>query len=1136
MVRQKRRDGAPGTHAESSMRASASAGFGADDRRRETTMPSKADWLVRAFAAAALLVACAASAWAQDYAVTPSSGQLVTRPSGATALSMSLLGAETVSVPLPFEFPYFGRLYTSVVVSPSGMIVPGATPPISLTTVPGGPHGQSMSTGAFPYTPSGSGGTTSGGYCDGVIAPYWDGFNLGGTPSTGQCFWWIDGTAPTRRCVVSWENASYSSGPGFTVQVHLYEGSGRIVFAYSATPSAFSYNALSYYICGIDGPGDARYVIPLVNGRNNHGYPGGDFVLDPRAVTYAGTLQYDKIVSDASGIGNSTLANRPLAGQRLELRSGGVVVADATTAADGGFSLAGIGVPSTASGTLNLMAQCGACRVLTSAGGATTEWAVNANVSFATGADFGVTDLGVAGDSSGALRSAFNVARDCQAAYEWASPRTGDSIARLDVVVDPSSSAVTGYAPASYSGPAAMTVAGAAGANPDAWDDAVVTKTYARHVLASIAAAPPTSSDYRFDAVSDTQNAFAEAFGWYLWSAVSGASTAVDGKSATSAAVYDLESPKITVAKGPDVAGCMAGALHDLLDPANETIDPVDGGVAQDRVFRIVDTFTDAPKAATFLQAWVDAGYDAAGITRVFVGNGVLADDPLEPNDSLDEAAALGAVGVVRRNLVLNRFNEDWFSATLAADATSLAADATYEQASSGATVAVEIRDAGGTLLATGTLIPTTGAVHAVTGAVTAGTYKIRVRHVSGGAVSTYAFQAYVPPSMPAKPLADWTVGRAYDAALGVGGGIAPFTTQCAMPPGLGLNSTTLHAGGTPTTVGTYQVTLQVTDGGSPANVVARSQTVTIHDVFKIPVGPFVGFPAGKAVDLSLPTRGGTPPFTLTISSGALPAGLAFVANSFRLTGAASAGSSSAVALDGVDVAGSADHVATRAVVAVELSGKKVPASLVAGTDACGWWFDAVEGSTVSFGVATAKGRPKRALTGALLAPDRSLVATGTIKTKSGSLAASKIVCPQSGRYYFVASSTDAGAATQLLGTLAVAAPKSGKGAFASFAPKDTTTVDVGALPGAVLTLKFAGDKKKQLAAKVVSVTRPDGVGVPSASLVKANALGGTLTMTLAAGGTWRIVLGAASATGDAGKLTYSYALKQPKGAAYVAE
>ena len=64
----------------------------------------------------------------------------------------------------------------------------------------------------------------------------------------------------------------------------------------------------------------------------------------------------------------------------------------------------------------------------------------------------------------------------------------------------------------------------------------------------------------------------------------------------------------------------------------------------------------------------------------------------------------------------------------------------------------------------------------------------------------------------------------------------------------------------------------------------------------------------------------------------------------------------------------------------------------------------------------------------------------------------------------------------------------------------------------------------------------PAGNAVSFASYVTTSPLGGTLTATLATGGTWTVVLGATSVSGTPGKLSYSFSIAQPKGVAYSAE
>lgn len=1091
-------------------------------------------WLIgRVTHATALLIGVfglAASAWAQDYTRTSGSGLLETRPASATLVNVNSVSSASASTPvdLPFSFPYYTTYNSVALVSAHGWVIPGATTGIGNAGSPSASHGQDSVSGTFPYSP-----TTNS--ANGIIAPLWTSWSLinTGAMNTGYVYTWTSGTAPTRHFVVSWENGriGLGSNPSLTVQVHLYEGSGRIVFAYSTDTASYT---SATYVSGLDSPVDSRFMRML-----SAGYP-GDQILDPVTVTLTGTLLYDQLVSDASGIGNTVISNRPIGGCRVELRSAsdGFVYVAGTTAADGSFSITNTGLPGSTPGALAVVAQNAACSVSLSSATPPTDWIASTSVSFAATANVGTFTLGTSADSNGDIRSAFNVARVCLSVRDYASSRTSDTIPRLDTFLNPGVSAATGYQKAVAPAAASFTVASRGTTNPDPWDDAIVARTYARHILAHIAASPGSAPDYRFDAVTDTQNAFAEAFGYALWAAVSGSSQAIDGKDSTPGTVYDLESPAITVTKGPDVAGCVAGALFDLIDGANEPIDRTDGTSTSDRFFLITDAQTVAPTASTFLQAWVGAGYDAPGITRILIGNRVMADDAAEPNDDAAEATALGTVGVVRTNFQLSPFNEDWFTVALGSAAPALVADAKYDQFTTGAVVGLEIRDSTDALLASGTFQPPTGAVHAATGAIAAGTYRIRVRHVSGGRVPAYTVQALVPPSLDAVAVRDWTVGRPYDFAIGSRDGIAPYlatTGSTVLPPGLGLDQPTQRIIGTPSAVGDYLVTVQLRDGGDPANTTSRTRTVSIHDVLKIAVAPFVGFPVARSVSATLPTTGGTPPFTLTMPVGALPPGLSFAPGTFDVTGTAATAGTSDLELDAVDVAGSADHVATRAVVSVALTGANVPADLAVGDAACGWWFDAVAGSTVTFSAKTAKKQAKRVLAGTVLAPDRSAVTTASIKAKTGSLSVSKLVCPQSGRYFVVASSTG-GDATQLLGNVAVAPPKGGSTKLADFAPADTTTIEFGALAGATLSMKFAGDKKQSLTAKVLSVTVPAGAPVNFTTFVTTSGVGGTLAMSLPTSGTWTVVLGATSTNGKAGKLSASYKLKQPKGGTYTAD
>jgi hypothetical protein len=1066
------------------------------------------------------VAALAAPAWAQDYTVTTASGQYLSPPASATSLGLDTFfpGQENATITLPFDFPYYGRIVNFGVVASRGFFQPLVA---SAST--------SNGNNAFPLG--------NGSAFDGIVAPCWDGFNSGPTLSAGQVYTWTSGSAPNRKFVISWEGVRkpVSGSVNVTFQLQLSESTGVIVFAYPAGDWGPNVD----YSMAIDSPVDTRYICPLNTNNSNASNPGTDYVLTPRNLTFSGRLTYDRIVADANGIGNSVQGNVALAGLRLELRRDGGILANYTaTAADGSFSIQGLGVGSGSTGTLTLLAVTSAASVSSTTGGAPAKWIANSSVGFQSDSNLGTLNLGASADGTGSVRGAMHVAQVAEAARAFVAANSATSVPQLACLLDDSVSYTSDYILDAGTGSPLLQLAGTASGDPDGWDAGIITKLYARHILRSIAGLPPGTPNHGFDVVSNDRNAFTEGFGSCLWAAVSGSTQLVNATGPNSGVAYDLEAPSISVTKGPDVAGCVAAGLFDLVDPANETSDRVDGVATSGRVVQVVGAMGVAPTVSLFVQAWTDAGFDSAGLARALIGAGALRDDTSEPNDDLGELNVLGSIGVRRSNQVLNRFNEDWYSLTLPLALPTLMADATYSNTGVEVVVALEIRNAAGALVAMGAPVGTSTQIRASVGPLPAGTYKLGVRHLGGGDAVTYTIQAFAPLTIAATPIDDWTAGRPYDASLGVAGGVAPYTLSVAtgtLPPGLILNSVTQHAIGTPTTPGVYEVSIGLRDDGNPASAVTHDTTVTIHDVLTIPIARYVAFAAGRALDVGLPTSGGTPPFTLTMPSGALPDGLAMAPGTFDVTGTAGPQPSVTLEMDAIDVAGSSDHITTRAVVAAAADVPNAPADLAAGDDACGWWFDAVKGSAVSFKAKTAKGAVKRLLAGAVLAPDRSEVLTAKVKGKLGGLSVSKLVCPLSGRYYVIAAS-DAGEATQLLGNVAVAPPKAGKAKLVDFAQTATTTVEVGALPGAVLTLKMKGDKKQQLTPRVVSVTKPDGTPVVFGGNVVVDGFNAILTMTFAEGGTWTIVVGATSATGTPGKLSYSYKLAQPKDAAYSAD
>ncbi len=173
------------------------------------------------------------------------------------------------------------------------------------------------------------------------------------------------------------------------------------------------------------------------------------------------------------------------------------------------------------------------------------------------------------------------------------------------------------------------------------------------------------------------------------------------------------------------------------------------------------------------------------------------------------------------------------------------------------------------------------GAVDAFGDAAPEGTAGISLnRPIVGSAAVPSASPAQAPPaplSVATTPLALATKGSPYSASLTATGGTAPYVWRPlgALPAGLSLSSGGVITG-TPSVLGTFTFTVQVTDSTAP---LARRATAPVSISVEVPPPTITTttVPAaivGTGYSTALTATGGTSPSSWAVVSGSLPAGL----------------------------------------------------------------------------------------------------------------------------------------------------------------------------------------------------------------------------------------------------------------------
>jgi len=162
-------------------------------------------------------------------------------------------------------------------------------------------------------------------------------------------------------------------------------------------------------------------------------------------------------------------------------------------------------------------------------------------------------------------------------------------------------------------------------------------------------------------------------------------------------------------------------------------------------------------------------------------------------------------------------------------------------------------------------------------------TNTVNVKDYLSGAVTTSGANIAIVPtsvSISTGSLPNAVIGSAYSTSLAAEGGVSPYvnwTVNPALPDGLSLNSSTGAITGTPlVTALTKDLVFSVQDSAVPAQNASKALTISVTGGASISIVTSSLFQAtiGSPYSMTLQATGGVLPYSWSVTSGQLPAGI----------------------------------------------------------------------------------------------------------------------------------------------------------------------------------------------------------------------------------------------------------------------